>query len=303
MSVKEASRPVSTASFRQAQRGEDNGGDLKVSPIRASPKRSAKVSQPALFTASWGRGPDVLFLHGLGASSRYWDTLVEAGGSYRGTAPELLGFGRSPAPPAASYDVECHLDALEEILPANAVVVGHSTGAILAAALARRHPDRVRALLLLGLPAYPDRATAERCIGNLGLLARLTVKDRPAAKWICQTMCRFRPAALAFAPWLVRDLPRSIALDGVRHSWPSYSRTLSHVVVEHRAADDLLDSPMAVTLLHGRHDRDASVRFVEGLAKRLPETAELLVVDGDHHLAVRRPEVVAVLLQTLVGAH
>ncbi|MDQ6696041.1 MAG: hypothetical protein M3Z46_01110 [Actinomycetota bacterium] len=60
------------------------------------------MSQRALFTARWGRGPDVLFLDGLGASSRYWDALVEAGGDYRGTAPDLLGFGRSPAPRAPS---------------------------------------------------------------------------------------------------------------------------------------------------------------------------------------------------------
>ncbi len=72
---------------------------------------------------------------------------------------------------------------------------------------------------------------------------------------------------------------------------------------EHRATDDLLDSPIAVTLLHGRRDEDAPVELVEALGKRLPETAELLVVDGDHHLAVRRPEMVAALLQASVRAH
>ncbi len=94
-------------------------------------------------------------------------------------------------------------------------------------------------------------------------------------------MCRYRPAALALAPWLVRDLPPSIAQDACRHSWPSYSRTLRHVVVEHRATDDLLKSSVPVTFFHGRQDRDAPVQFVEALAERLPQTAELQVLDGD----------------------
>ena len=189
------------------------------------------VSGDSLFVARWGEGPDVVLLHGLGASSLYWQPLAAASSGYRATAPDLLGFGRSPAPPEASYDVDCHLGALMPQLPRRAVVVAHSTGAILAAALAARHPDRVASLLLVGLPAYPDEEAARRSIGALGLLARLTVDGSPAARWVCETMGRFRPLAIALAPWLVRDLPPSIASDGARHTWPSYSGTLRRVVV------------------------------------------------------------------------
>lgn len=165
------------------------------------------VSGDSLFVARWGDGPDVVFLHGLGASSRYWEPLAAASSGYRATAPDLLGFGRSPSPPEASYDVDCHLGVLMPQLPRRAVVVAHSTGAILAAALAARHPDRVASMLLLGLPAYPDEEAARRSVGGLGLLARLTVDGSPAARWVCLTMGRFRSVAIALAPWLVRDLP------------------------------------------------------------------------------------------------
>ncbi len=130
-----------------------------------------------LFVTSWGRGPDVVFLHGLGASSRYWERLAQASDGYRGTAPDLLGFGRSPSPPDAAYDIACHVAALEPVLPPRAFVVAHSMGAIVAAALAALHPDRVSGLLLLGLPAYPDEATAREAVGGLGLLARLGDDD------------------------------------------------------------------------------------------------------------------------------
>ncbi len=100
------------------------------------------MSDGELFVASWGRGPDVVFLHGLGGSSRYWEPLAAASAGYRATAPDLLGFGRSPSPPEASYDVECHLAALSPHLPPRAVVVAHSTGATLAARPGRPAPRR-----------------------------------------------------------------------------------------------------------------------------------------------------------------
>lgn len=253
------------------------------------------VSGDSLFMARWGDGPDVVFLHGLGASSRYWQPLAAASSGYRATAPDLLGFGRSPSPPDASYDVDCHLGALMPQLPRRAVVVAHSTGTILAAALAARHPDRVASMVLVALPAYPDEEAARRSIGALGLLARLTVDRVPAARWVCETMGRFRPLAVAVAPWVVRDLPPSIASDGARHTWPSYSGTLRRVVVGHRAVDDLRQTPTPVTLLHGRHDRTAPLHFVQALAEGASpgqSRLHLKVVEGEHHLAVRRPGVV-----------
>ena len=107
-----------------------------------------------LFARTWGQGPLVVLLHGLGASSRYWEALAEASSGY---AAVLLGFGRSPKPPHASYHLACHLEALAPLLPSCPVVVGHFTAAVVAAAFAAARPRGVRALLLLGLPAFSRR--------------------------------------------------------------------------------------------------------------------------------------------------
>jgi len=255
-----------------------------------------------LFARQWGQGPPVLFVHGLGASSRYWEPLGEASSGYAGMAPDLLGFGHSPTPPDAPYDVACHLEALGPLVPAGAVVVGHSMGAILAAAVAAAHP--VRALLLLGLPAFPDEPSARRDIGGLGVLARLTVDGRPLARWLCQAMCALRPLASTVAPLVNRDLPRSIASDGARHTWASYHRSLERVVVEHRVLPDLVAAGVPALLVHGRSDRSAPLWHARALAERAREAGlavKLEVVSGDHHLAVRRPEAVAAALARLVG--
>lgn len=252
-------------------------------------------SEP-LWHQTRGAGPPVLLLHGLGASARYWDRLLETVRGRRLVAPDLLGFGRSPAPPIASYDVACHLTALEPFVEEGIVVVGHSTGGILAAALAASHPSAVRSLVLVAVPAYPDDAAARAEIGELGALARLTVTGSPTARLLCEAMCRLRPAAVALAPLLARGLPRDVARDGARHSWTSYSRTLGRVVVEHRLAPDLARVRAPITFVHGRDDRTAPLTYVEALAAQLRASHDrvtLEIVDGDHHLPVRRAEIVA----------
>lgn len=249
-----------------------------------------------------GTGPPVLLLHGLGASARYWDGVLAISTPYDLIAPDLLGFGRSPAPPDASYDLACHMAALEGLLADRMVIVGHSTGAIVAAGLAAAHPQHIAGVVLVSLPAFPDETTARAEIGRLSPLARLAVGNRPAARWLCAAMCRFRPLAIAMAPLLTPDLPREIASDGARHTWPSYSRTLQRVVVEHRVAADLWRIAAPVAFLHGRGDRTAPLARVAALATELRSDGRrvtLTEIDGDHHLPLRHPRAVTAAIDDL----
>ena len=262
------------------------------------------MSDHTLAVRRWGDGPPVLFLHGLGASARYWEAVAAQAGAYAGVAPDLLGFGWSPKPPDSAYDVDAHLAAVRPLLEQGSLVVGHSTGAVLAAALAAAHRSSVAGLLLLGLPAFADEASARAGVGRLGLLARLTVDGRPAARVLCEAMCRFRPLAVALAPLVIRDLPPAIAADAARHTWTSYSRTLNAVVVSHRPLPDVVAAGTPTVLMHGQADRTAPVENVEelaGAARAAGAPVILEIVDGDHHLAVRRPQLVAERLGRLLA--
>ncbi len=257
----------------------------------------------ALVHQDWGEGPPVLFIHGLGASGSYWSALRRASRGYRGVAPDLLGFGRSPAPPEASYDVDGHVDALLPLLTPGAIVVAHSTGGVIAAALAKRAPDRVKRLLLIGLPVYANATVARVEIGRLGWMAKATVQGRRSARLMCAAMCRFRSVAELLAPLLVSDLPAEVARDGVHHTWPSYRGTLERVLVEHPVGPEILTAPCPVTLLHGRHDRTALLEPVEKLAaeaRSVHRPVELRVTEGDHQLALRRTTLVAEVLHAQV---
>ncbi len=254
------------------------------------------MSSTALYVQRVGDGPPVVLLHGLGASSRYWAGVMAATTDLAVTAPDLLGFGRSPKPRTSHYDVAAHVAAVAPLVPTGSVVVGHSAGAILAAALAAAYPERVKALVLVGLPAFPDRQTAERDVGRLGLLPRWTVEGRVVGRVVCEAMCRVRPLMVAAAPLLIRDLPRAIAEDGARHTWRSFEGTLRGVVVEHRTLPDLAAAPCPTVMLHGRGDRDAPLEHVDALAVHARGAGlalELRVVEGDHHLAVHHPQLVA----------
>lgn len=258
------------------------------------------MSGPVLACLRWGAGPPVVFLHGLGASSRYWERLAALGGDYAGIAPDLLGFGRSPKPPDSAYDIDTHLAALIPFFDTPAFVVAHSTGAILGAALAARHPDLVTGLLLLGLPVFPDEATARREVGALGLLARLTADGRPAAALVCRAMCWARPLVTALAPRLARDVPPAIAADWAQHTWLSYSRTLTSVVLGHRVVPDLQAARSRVTAVTGRQDTTAPARYLESAAATLAghqPPLDIRIVDGDHHLPMRHAPLVHTILE------
>lgn len=253
-----------------------------------------------------GTGPPVLFVHGLAGSRRYWDPVVHLlGERVRADTVDLLGFGSSPWPANATYDVDCHLTALEPLVEAGSVVVAHSTGAILAVALARRHPAAVAGVVVTGLPLYPDRATARRSLAALGPLARWTVEGDWRARWACQLMCRMGPAAALLAPRLLRDLPAAVAADGVRHSWPSYSRTLERVVLDHDTAADLAVLDVPVTLVHGNNDPVAPLDFVRDAIASLPDPARsrvtLRAVAVDHHVVHRSPAAIADAIVDAVG--
>ncbi|GAB10021.1 putative hydrolase [Gordonia araii NBRC 100433] len=105
--------------------------------------------------------PLVLALHGLTGHGRRWARLARDLPSHRIVAPDLLGHGESSWEPPWSY--EANLTALDSVvaeLDSPFTLVGHSFGGALAIRLAQRHPEQVRALVLLD-PAQglaPDRA-------------------------------------------------------------------------------------------------------------------------------------------------
>ncbi|WP_439386531.1 alpha/beta fold hydrolase [Amycolatopsis lexingtonensis] len=101
-----------------------------------------------------GRGPAVLFLHGIGDDSSTWLELLKAlADDFTVIAPDLLGHGAS-AKPRADYSVAAYACGMRDLLTTldvdRVTVVGHSLGGGVAMQFAYQFPERCERLVLVG---------------------------------------------------------------------------------------------------------------------------------------------------------
>lgn len=232
---------------------------------------------------------EVVFLHGLGGTARYW-TCGPVAPVFPGCRTRLLdlyGFGDSPRP-WCRYTVARHLDALQRTLGDGPplTLVGHSMGAALALIYAARFPARVRALCLLALPHYgnPHNARAWFAQQRGGWLytsmfataLACIVTRRVAGRWL---------------PHLVRDVPAEVARDLVKHNALSSTTSLWDVLYRHDLGGDaaMLPADLAVRCVHGRRDTTAPYTAAARLA-HAHRWQWVALDDADHHPWLRRPQ-------------
>lgn len=114
-----------------------------------------------------GSGPPLLMLHGSGPGVSAWANWRAVIGPLaecaRVIAPDLLGFGYTERPADAVYGMDAWVDHALAVLDAlnieQADIVGNSFGGGLALAMAIRHPQRVRRLVLMGAVGVPFELT------------------------------------------------------------------------------------------------------------------------------------------------
>lgn len=130
------------------------------------PARMVRGKRGVFSLRESGEGRSVILLHGIGSGAGSWVYQLEAlGAHYRMIAWDAPGYGdstplTSPAPTAGDY-----ADALADLFDAlgieRATVVGHSLGALMAAAFARRHSGQMERLMLASPAGGYARASAE----------------------------------------------------------------------------------------------------------------------------------------------
>jgi abhydrolase domain-containing protein 6 len=224
----------------------------------------------------------LLFIHGWGVSSaafgEFLDRLAE---HYRVIAPDLPGFGRSPAAGAVSY--EAYADVLAGVLDdlgiARAHVAGLSMGGGIALTLAARHPQRVRALVLMAPAGRPEVS-----------LPRLA----------CNRILEAAEQALSPAHAHGRALvARTFAANLLRHP-ASLLATMRMV-----ATCNILEEARRITaptlLLWGARDRTISPRLAPRFVECLPGATLHVMADSFHELATVRPERTAAVIHDFIS--
>lgn len=198
-----------------------------------------------------GAGQPVVLLHGVGKTGRTWQHVVEqlSNRPYRLVAFDLLGFGDSPKPDWARYDIDDHADAviaaIEKIKDKQpAVIVGHSMGALVALRIARRRPGLVRHLVLYEMPLYEGLPEKRRYRLRLNLYFRFY-------RWVLGYQPEFDEANRKRAERLMRRLT---GFDVDEASWRPFIKSLEHSIMRQTAADDIQHITMPMDVIYGRFD-------------------------------------------------
>jgi len=116
-----------------------------------------------------GSGAPVLLIHGSGPGVTAWANwrlvLPELGKTCRAIAPDMVGFGYTEPPAGIDYNIDAWVAHAVGLLDALGIertdMIGNSFGGAIALALAIRHPQRVRRLVLMGSVGVPFAITPE----------------------------------------------------------------------------------------------------------------------------------------------
>ena len=244
-----------------------------------------------LYSESMGdAGETIVFLHGIGGSTRYWKSRVEPlAGRYRLLLIDLLGYGKS-AKPWTQYTIERHVEEVYEVVRSrrSITLVGHSLGAIVAAAFCARYPHLVNRLILISLPYFGNKDRAIRYFRESRSADRYVATNIAFAALACITT---RWVLRWFLPYVLRDMPLEVVQDLSRHTWRSYTSSLWDGVYGHDLLADVesLDRNFEVVCLHGSADQTAPLSGVQQLAADRPQWKLRILPDCDHHLLLRNP--------------
>ncbi|WP_423458095.1 alpha/beta fold hydrolase [Ottowia sp. VDI28] len=126
----------------------------------ASPEiaRALTLGECTINVHDAGQGEPILLIHGSGPGVTAWanwrGVIPVLAQRARVVAPDMLGFGYTSCPPGMPLNVDAWVKQLTDLLDAldlpKVSVVGNSFGGAIALALAHRHPERVKRLVLMG---------------------------------------------------------------------------------------------------------------------------------------------------------
>ncbi len=185
--------------------------------------RSIDAGGCALAYREAGEGIPVVLLHGIGSGSASWEgQLGGLGPSFRAIAWDAPGYGGSDPLGAETPVVADYAQAVADLLDALGLdrvhLVGHSLGALIAAAFAARRADRLLSLTL----ADPTRgyAAAGDDVRVDGLAARIGAIDDLGPAGMAEARARnvLSPDAPAAALEKVRGVMAGLRPDGFKQA-------------------------------------------------------------------------------------
>ncbi len=236
--------------------------------------------------------PVVAFSNSIGTTHRMWDAQVEAlAGPYQVLRYDTRGHGGSPVAsgPATIEALADDLAGLLDVLQiGQAHVVGLSLGGMTAQALAARHPDRVRGLVLMATSAYLPHGWKERAatVRSQGMVA---IADAVLARWFTPDFAAAHPGAVA------PHRERFAAMEP-----EGYAACCGAIGgMDLRPSNSSIAAPTLIVA--GADDPATPAAMMEEIRGRIPDAELLVLPRAAHLLAVERADAVNAHLGAFLG--
>ncbi len=238
-----------------------------------------------------GSGPPVVFLHGFPHDRSLWAQQRTAlAARARCIAPDLRGFGESTS--RAPYSMDQYADDVVALLDwleiESAVICGLSMGGYVAMALWRRHPDRVRAMILCDTRATADSDETRVARNAMIILAHNGGADAVAEKQL--------PGMVGATTRARRpEVVESVRVMMARQSVSGIVGALEALRDRPDSRDTIASITVPVLIIVGDEDVLTPVQDAQAMRDLLPSTTIARferIADSGHATCVERPAAV-----------
>ena len=230
-----------------------------------------------------GPGPVIVLIHGFPLDRSMWIHQRSSVGSiYRVILPDLRGHGTSAAPEGL-YEVDAMADDVLELLDglqiAEPVVVGGlSMGGYIALSIAARHPDRLKALMLMN--TRPSADTPEAASARKSLASRVEASGEVTEAVEAMLPKLFSKNTFEHQPGLVARMHDLMARTPAR----AIAGTLRGLAIRPDRIADLAGIEVPTLVLAGAEDAVIPVEEAETMARLIPG-AKLVIIPESGHLS------------------
>lgn len=257
------------------------------------------MTAPAFVECGMGRIA-VVMLHGVGGGKEAFrpqmQPLAEAG--YRAIAWDMPGYGESPG--IAPYDMAGLAAALAALLDRldlpQAVLLGHSMGAMVALEAVARTPARVAALVLsAGSPAF---GKADGAWQQAFLRDRLGPLDQ--GRTMAEVACRLVPSMIGAGSAPEGAALATAIMSRVR---PDTYRAALHALMGFDRRDALASIRVPTLAIAGEVDPAAPAAVMEKMAARIPGAQYVVLPRAGHLANLEQPQAFNAALVAFLNQH
>jgi len=236
------------------------------------------------FDSGGNKKQTIVLLHGIAATSKTWDLLINELGTnnYRIIALDLLGFGQSPKPSGYKYDANDHIASVHKTLKKLKIrqpfiIVGHSMGAIISSHYYTKYPAEIKEMFLLSPPIYLDDDDSQTIITR-----KRTDLYLDAYKFISEKKdFTITNSQLIRKLLLVKD-----GIDVNQDNWEGFRLSLMNTIVKQNTYNEIMETKIPVNIVYGSLDEFLIQESINKLAAL--NKVKITKLDGVDHIVGKR---------------